>query len=201
MKRKLLLLALITICAATIASGTIAYFTAEDRADNIITSGKVGIELVEKTKDLSGAEVEFPTDGITGVMPGTSASKIVSVNNTGDADAWIRVQVEMSITGKDGASLPMELTAEGATIPVLTLDIDTENWIDGGDGFYYYKLPVAPGTSTSALFKEVYFAKEMGNEYQECSTIILVSAQAVQSANNPIPDGGDVTGVKGWPQI
>ena len=39
----------------------------------------------------------------------------------------------------------------------------------------------------------------MGNRYQNSTITISVQAQAVQTANNPIPDGKDVTAVKGWP--
>ena len=50
------------------------------------------------------------------------------------------------------------------------------------------------------LFNEVLFSSAMGNEYQNCTAKIFVSAQAVQSANNPIPEGGTVTDIPGWPE-
>ena len=45
MKRKLLILSVLAICVAIVAAGTLAYFTAEDTAHNVITSGGVDIEL------------------------------------------------------------------------------------------------------------------------------------------------------------
>lgn len=219
MKKKLAVLSLLAVCAAVAVSGTLAYFTSEDTAHNVITSGGVSIELVEKTKE-NGTEVEFPEDGLTGIMPGTSASKIVSVKNTGEADAWIRVSVNIGITAAEKSGLhlsgpgapmapvclPLTVTdAEGNEIPVVSFTVKTEeyggNWIyNADDDCYYYKDIVKPDEVTDVLFDEVTFAKEMGNEYQNCTVTIDVAAHAVQSDNNPIPDGGTVADIPGWPE-
>ena len=214
MKKKLLVLATLAICAAIVATGTLAYFNAETQAHNVITTGRVDIELVEKTKDDSGTEIDFPTDGVSGVMPGASVSKIVSVKNVGEAEAWIRVWVNTAIsepgdpiTNPTIKCLPLEIEVNGQMVPVITMDFDTENWVYE-DGYYYYKQPVpvyeekADGSVvgvTSTLFNKVTFAKEMGNEYQNCKVMIDVAAEAVQSKNNPIPENGDVTDIVGWP--
>ena len=50
MKKKILLAAAVMICLAVGASGTLAYFTSENTAHNVITSGGVNIEVVEKTQ-------------------------------------------------------------------------------------------------------------------------------------------------------
>lgn len=47
MKRKLFAGAVIAICLSLIAYGTLAYFTAEDTARNVITSGGIDIQLRE----------------------------------------------------------------------------------------------------------------------------------------------------------
>ncbi len=199
MKKKISAISIILILMAIMVSGTLAYYTASEQAHNVITTSRIGIELVEKTKDENGAEIDFPENGIDGVMPGASVSKIVSVKNKGTADAWIRVKVEKSIQDPGGKELPLEVTVDGRIIPILSFIIDDAKWIKGNDEYYYFTQAVAPEKSTDVLFEEVHFASEMGNEYQKCTTNIVVSAQAVQAANNPIPDGGDVTDIKGWP--
>lgn len=191
MKNKMMLAALVTICLAVAVSGTLAYFTAEDTAHNVITSGGVNIEVVEKMKDEGGAELDFPADGVKGVMPGTEVSKIVSVKNTGENEAWIRVQVEATIKAADGSALPLDIEGVG---PVMTYTVD-DSWTRGRDGYYYYNEPVAADESTAILFDAVAFAPEMGNEYQNCTANIVISAQAVQTANN----GGNVYEANGWP--
>lgn len=187
MKKKILLAAAVVICLTIAVSGTLAYFTFEDTAHNVITSGGVSIEVVEKTKSTDGAELEdFPKEGITGVMPGTEVSKIVSVRNTGNSEAWVRVKVDATITPAEGEEkLPSD---------VMTYTV-SEGWTPGTDGYYYYNNKVPAGESTSILFDTVKFAPEMGNEYQNCRANIVISAQAVQTANN----GTTVMDAQGWP--
>ena len=60
MKKKILLVAAVVMCLAIATAGTLAYFTSEDTAHNVITSGDVNIELVEQTKKEDGTLVEFP---------------------------------------------------------------------------------------------------------------------------------------------
>ena len=185
MKKKLFAVAMVLICLSVVAGGTLAYFTDDAIARNVITTSGVDIELVEKHIDESGVEVDFPEDGIMGSMPGISVSKIVSVKNVG-ADAWIRVLVEKKITAADGSALSAD---------VVTFDVDESKW-ELRDGYYYYLLPVGTDASTEVLFDEVVFAASMGNEYQGCKTEIIVSAQAVQVANN----GATVQEAAGWPE-
>lgn len=192
MKKKILALAVIAMLTSVIASGTLAYYTAEERAHNVITSGGVGIELVEKTKDANGAEVDFPKEEISNVMPGTSVSKIVKVKNNGSADAWIRVGVEASIKDANGEELP--LNVGDSNEPVMVYEI-LDGWYQGDDGYYYFENSVAVNEFTEILFKEVCFNSAMGNEYQNCTANIIISAQAVQSDNN----GTTVMEAKGWP--
>ena len=191
MRKKVLLAAAVAICLAVGTSGTLAYFTSENTAHNVITSGGVNIEVVEKTQDKNGALVDFPKEGMKGVMPGTDVSKIVSVKNTGESEAWIRVQVESKIKAADGADLPLTIEKVGS---VMTYTVGG-GWSLGEDGYYYYTKPVAAGETTDILFDTVTFAPQMGNEYQNCTANIEISAQAVQTANN----GTTVLEAKGWP--
>lgn len=215
MKKKILALAAIAICASVAATGTLAYFTSSDEAHNVITSGGVDIELIEKTDPGNGAALApFPEEGLSGIMPGGSASKIVSVRNMGESDAWVRVWVNTAIsepgdpiTNPTIKCLPLEIDVNGEMVPVITYDINEKEWFVGEDGYYYYKNPVPmkktwdDGTSSFAetvpLFEEVSFAKEMGNEYQNCKVMIDVFAEAIQSDNNPL-EGEDYPGL--WPE-
>ena len=133
MKKKILLAAAVMICLAVGASGTLAYFTSENTAHNVITSGGVNIEVVEKTQGKDGVLVDFPKEGVRGVMPGSDVSKIVSVKNTGESEAWIRVQVESVIKAADGADLPLTIENVG---PVMTYTVGG-GWSLGEDGYYY----------------------------------------------------------------
>ena len=172
---------------------------------NVITSDGIDVEIVEKQADGS----PFPEEGVNGVMPGGEVSKIVTVaNQENSSESWIRVWVNIGISEHGNPilnptirNLPLTITnAAGEEIDVVTLDINTEDWVQGEDFYYYYKTPVDPKEVTTPLFETVKFAPEMGNEYQNCKVMIDIFAEAVQTANNPIPDGGDVTDIKGWPE-
>ncbi len=194
MKKKVLLLLVVALCMTAFTTGTLAYFTGEDTAHNVITTGGVNIAIVEK-QAVQGedgmTEIDFPKNGITGVMPGTTVSKIVKVQNTGASEAWIRVKVDAGIT-----SAPTEQNPNGAALStsVMAYDIQSNDW-EYKDGYYYYKQPVAFGELTAALFNTVTFSKDMDNTYQNCTANIEIYAQAVQTANN----GATVLEAKGWP--
>ena len=96
MKKKIIALCLIVALAATaVIGGTLAYFTDTDAATNTFTVGGVSIELIEQQTSENGLvsfEQEKP------LVPGTSSdgnaqSKIVTVKNTGENDAWVWVDM------------------------------------------------------------------------------------------------------------
>lgn len=197
MKKKILLAAFVVICLAIITTGTLAFFTTEETAHNVITTGNVDIAVVETTLDDNGDEIEFPKEGFDGVMPGTSVSKIVRLENIGKGNAWVRIKVDLTAKAADGSELPLQ--QDGTD--VMTLDYDTEEWTYS-DGYYYYNKILTPGEKTTALFESVAFSKDMGNDYKSGQLAVIINAHAVQSDNNPVPTEGvepTVAEAKGWP--
>ena len=195
MKKKILLLAAVAICAAILASGTLAYFTSEDQAHNVITSGAVDIEI-EEWQDTDGdgdPDKSYPDDPIK-VMPGVEVSKIATIKNL-EAESYIRAKFEIVITRADGSK--MALSPE-TLASIITLTMNGEDWLrkDGDGVWWYYNAPVATGASTEAFFTEVKFdGPNMTNEYQNCTVEVIVKAQAVQTANN----GDNALTAAGWP--
>ncbi len=181
MKRKLLILSVLVICVATLAAGTLAFFTSDEMAHNVITTGKVKITLNE----WADADKTKPFEDLEGIMPGMEVTKIAEVKNTGASPAWVRVKITTTVTDKDGKTLP--------AAPVV-LNISSA-WTPGGDGYYYYNKALAPNEVTEPVFTTVTFEKTMGNEYQNAKAVVDVAAQAVQTANN----GATVQDAKGWP--
>ena len=184
MKRKILCLSVLAIMLAILAAGSLAYFTAEGRARNVITTGSVEIELNE----WSDENKTQPFENLEGVMPGMTVTKIAEIKNTGKSDAWIRVKIEKTI----------ELKREGTPdTDLVELGLNTTEWTEK-DGYYYYNKALKPGETTEPIFTNVTFKATMGNEYQNATAKVDVYAQAVQTANNPATKD-DVTTVKGWP--
>lgn len=183
MKRKILILSVLVICLAMIAAGSLAYYTADTKAHNVITTGNVDIELNEWANEERTEKFENQT----GVMPGKDVTKIVEVKNVGTGSAWVCVQMFVDVYAENGKQLPTE--------PVK-LDINDTDWTYQ-DGYYYYNKPLAPGATTEPLFTTVSFDEQMGNEYQNAKAKIDITAIAVQSANN----GETVLEATGWPSF
>ena len=185
-KRKLLSLCLILILISIMGFGTLAFFTDEERADNIITTGDIDIQLNEWTGEVDGEGNKIRFEDVTGVMPGMTVPKIVEVENVGDNEAYVRVSVEKSIILAQGGEADLDL---------IGIDFDLENWTYK-DGFYYYNEALQPGEVTKPLFTGVTFDAAMGNLYQGCEVKVEVSADATQVANN----GTSALDAKGWPE-
>ena len=190
MKKRVLLLALAAICVAILASGTMAFFTAEEEVHNVITTDAVRIQIQEWQDRVGKPYPEEPIHA----MPGTTVSKIATVKNL-DAKAYIRAKVEVVITDADGEV--MDLTPE-ALASIISLKMNGDDWKrkTGDSEWWYYDSAVSTGASTEPFFSEVVFdGPNMTNAYQNCTIEILVKAQAVQTANN----GASAIEAAGWP--
>ena len=189
MKKKFIAGAVVAICLSLVTYGTLAYFTHEDTATNVITSGNIKIELQETAITEDGQVVEFEqSQDRFNVMPAQSVSKIVKVQNTGDNDAYIRIAIDKAINLAEGVE-------DTPDTDLISMDFDYDNWTLK-DGYYYYNKPLAPGETTEALFNNVKFDPAMDNMYQNSTAIINVDAQATQVKNN----GTDVFTAAGWPE-
>ena len=177
------------ICLSVITGGTLAFFTAEDTARNVITSGGIGVSIVEQ--QLVGGELQpYPGDPIA-MMPAQSVSKIVSVQNLQNA-AWVRAKYAVKVLAADGSvmDIPEE---ELKNVIVITPD---EGMWTLRDGWWYYADALQSGETTAPLFDTVAFSGEdMDNRYQNCTVTVDVTAQAVQQVHN----GGSVDEAAGWP--
>ena len=153
MKRKILILSVLAILLAILAANTLAYFTADTKAHNVITTGNVDIALNEWANEERTERFEKQIN----VMPGTEVTKIVEVENIGAGSVWVRIWTNGVFLSKDGT--PLEPG-------VYTLDINTADWIYQ-DGYYYYNRALAPGETTAPIFTTVSFDVFMGDAYQE----------------------------------
>ena len=183
MKRKILIVSVLAICVAILAAGSLAYFTADTKAHNVITTGGVDITLNEWANE----DRTEPFEDRTGVMPGAEVTKIVEVENTGSGSAWVRVQLTVELYSESEEQMDPKY---------VTLDINDTDWTYS-EGYYYYNRALAPGETTVPLFTTVTFDKQMGNEYQNSTAYVEVKAGAVQSDNN----GTDAFSATGWPSF
>ena len=98
MKKKITALCLcVAMLAIAIVGASLAYFTDTKSETNTFTVGSVKIDLIEQQKGEDGLEDFEP---VKKLLPGKSndgnaISKIVTVKNTGNNDAWVWVELKI----------------------------------------------------------------------------------------------------------
>lgn len=114
-----------------------------------------------KAADLD-TEIEEPTPSPS---PVPAEDKKVAIKNNGDSPAFIRVRVMIS--------------PEGAANPSY---VQSSDWQDGKDGFYYYLKAVDGKEETTALFEGVVPSKNFLNS-QESFEVTVYQESCVATSN------------------
>ena len=135
-KRLATLLVSLVLVLGVAVGGTVAFLsTRTDSKENTFTPSKVTCEVTETFNK--------------------NVKSNVAVRNTGDTTAFIRAAINVTwMSNQDAANQTVS-----AKVPVKDTDYsiklaDNTNWIQGADGYYYYKLPVNPQDSTEVLIEE-----------------------------------------------
>ena len=126
----------------------------------LVWSGKKAVVFLALTVALSlavvGTTIAYIID-YTESLKNTFTPPVVNIDdvsgntieNTSDVDVYIRAAIVVNWVGSEGtlSETPVENTD-------YTLDLGT-NWVKGADGFYYYTLKVAPGTTPITVLDQV----------------------------------------------
>lgn len=189
MKRKLAVVFGSIAVLALFSTGTLAYFTAEAEADNVITAGNLDLKIHDR---LGSGEI-FPEEGIQ-IMPGQTVEKSVTVENTGGHPMYLRVKLVTGVKDADGREDELSPTAKEC----LNIAINEEAWTyREDDGYYYYADVLEAGETTPELFTEVVIdGPKVDNAYLGKTFTLNVDAYAVQSEHN----GATVWEAFGWPE-
>lgn len=169
MRKKWMLIAVLVLALAVLAAGAWAYFSAQGRADSVITLGTVRLALHDE--DQTGQPA-----GETAVLPGGTAAQTVFVENTGTGAFYTRVKLELEAFDSSGAAIHLPAG-------LVTLDLNQSDWVPGAEGYFYYKDAVAPGGVTATLFQTVGFSADMDSSYLGTTLCLRVTAEAVQTRN------------------
>ena len=172
MKKKILVLCLVVALAATaIIGGTLAYFTDTDEETNTFTAGGVEIDLIEQQVNEDGTALEdFEQNQVLMPIVGSAQGakdqfgqpvaenyidKIVTIENTGKSDAYVRAYFAIPSALDDG----YETFNAGANI--LHFNFGNENgvstegvqwsWMHGNKWNYFE-------TTIDGVAYNVYFA-------------------------------------------
>ena len=120
MKKKIVAFAMVfALAAVAVVGGSLAYFTDTDNKTNTFTAGGVAIDLIEQQVNEDGTELEdFKQDQILLPIVGSAQGdknefgqpvaanyidKMVTVENTGKSDAWVRAYFAIPSALDDGA--------------------------------------------------------------------------------------------------
>lgn len=192
MRKKITAVALLVILISLLALGSAAYFTVDGRATNVVTTSGIAMSI-----DEAGPWVG--NDGVytlnQTVMPGQTVEKAVTIVNDGTQEAfYTRVKVEISILDGQGKTMPDDYDI------YVDMDFNAEHWTLK-DGWWYYNGAVDAEGITEPVFTHIMLAPGTPNEMKNAQVSIIVTAQAVQARNNPIPAGGSVAeNAAGWPE-
>lgn len=102
----------------------------------------------------------------------------VSIKNTSDTDAYIRVILAAVWLNADG-----DITAPAVATPVFT----ATDWFVQ-DGIYYYKLPLAPDETTTKLIGSFPMPTQTGLTYE-----LQIIASAIQATPEAVSDAWGVS--------
>lgn len=185
MKKKIVTICLVAALLLLAAGGTLAYFTAEDDATNTFTVGNVDIELLEPSWDPDG-------NGEQIADPGVAVAKDPYVKNTGENDAYVRINVTVS----DAAAFKTAMAKYGLTDLAAIFDGHSEAaWTFAGSSedtvndtityTYNYNSVVPSGSNTTYLFTSVKLPAKFTNEDvadMKGGFTIEVAADAIQAA-------------------
>lgn len=183
-KKRALVLSLVVALAAVIGTGSLAYFTDTDNAENEFTVGDIDIEVIEENWDAASSHENL--------YPGQVIEKDPVVKNNGENPCYVRLQ----ITGWDslknaGLSQSVIGYSTGGTTGAFG-----SNWVLHTDGYLYYTAPLAKDASSSAVFDSIIIPTDVINDGSGTEYKIDVVAQAVQSQG--FTGTADAAGLAAW---
>lgn len=205
-QKRTLAFAAMALLALACLCGTLAFTVDMVPASNVVSFGSVKVRVCEYTLNEQGEEIPFEANE-HGDYPETKAggsdiSRIVRVENVGAQSEYVRARLRMTSVAPDGSSadasgnVAFHVNA-GEGLP----------WIDGGDGWYYYRGLVGrggmldPGAMTESLMDSLRFVGNYHDAARDGSFRLDIDVQAVQAKNQRASDAVlDVLDVEGWPE-
>ena len=207
LKKVLLMCTAYVLVAVLAIGGTVAYLQDSDGYVNVMTLGNVQIEQIEQERDENGKLVEFSQEKPAYPVVGNIAwddqlldvngtgykvfddglknvvDKIVTVNNTGKTDAYVRTIVAIEAPEGD----PNDLIHFNWNDTGVELEGGFITQIDGVDYYvmtFVYTEALAAGEKSAPSLMQVFLDSKTTNE--DCAKFgeswdILVKSQAVQA--------------------
>lgn len=158
--------AVIAVAAVVaLASVAVAFMLRRAEAQSGFTPAVVTCAVHEKVNGVEYTAAQSPVAG--------SVKSDITAKNTGNTTVFLRLR--LSACWVDGTG---KVTGTPSALPQITL---RQNWLDGGNGLYYYALPVEPGQSTTVLCEPMQMRTFVSPTGAAVYQQITVLAEAVQA--------------------
>lgn len=150
--------------AVALASVAVAFMLRRAEAQSDFTPAVVTCAVHEK---VNGVEV-------TGSAASGSVKSDITAENTGNTTVFLRLRLSACWVDAKGNTTG----TPSVPLPQITL---RQNWLDGGNGLYYYALPVEPEQSTTVLCEPMRMGTSVSPTGAAVYQQITVLAEAVQA--------------------
>lgn len=200
-KKKIIGLCLAVGLMVGVVGGSLAWFTDKDTATNSFATEGNGPGQSNGIK----IEEDFDKDTAGSMLPGTTATKAVQVENKATYDQYIRVKLTKVWKDKDGNVIDKvgETKLDDKFIELNfgeNLGTEANKWTYK-DGYYYYNSIVEKADATdkagpditSKLLESVTLSKDVENIYKNIKFDVKVDAEGIQSENGAAQDAWGYT--------
>lgn len=158
--------AVIAVAAAVaLVSVAVAFMLRRAEAQGGFRMANVGCAVYEKVNGVEYTAANSPVAG--------SVKSDITAKNTGDTTVFLRLRLSACWVDGNG-----NVTGTPSALPQITL---RQNWLDGGNGLYYYALPVEPGESTAVLCEPMQLGTSVSPTGVTVYQQVTVLAEAVQA--------------------
>lgn len=166
-----------------------AWLFGSNTADNTFTTPEMNI-FIDESNDGTNFGEWTPQD----IEWGGTVDKFARFTNTSEAPVVIRASYAQQWTVTNGTEVIQlnNLHQNGSVYENVAQPdwvnngfLNTALWYDGGDGWYYYRLPLAPGASTQTVLESVTFVTPIPEGYADADYSLAFALEACQYSNNP----------------
>lgn len=158
-KNKGTLFAILIVGILGIVGGTYAYFSSSDSFDNLFNSKSYILQAVEQFQSPEGW------------IPGDTTPKTVSVTNTGDIGAAVRIEVVEEWKDASNNTLPLVYDSDDHHAAIINYNPELEDtWlkaVEDGHTYYYYKAQLKSGETTTTLLNSVTFDSNITKSFND----------------------------------
>ena len=181
----MILYVIITAFLASVVAYAIAYFTARANTTGDLTFANLEISLMSAGETLTDAK--FQSKYLTGIVPEDTLNfSTISVKNTGEADVYCLIKLNIDITKTDGSvkNIIKWYNLDAVEVSYINMPANTAS-----------ASKIATGADQSTSLKYTFEGNVYDNSYKNASAKITLAAYGIQYDNIPTDSTYPTTGL------